>query len=97
MVEPRASRAGTRTLIVVAVDTAVIAILLTALLVNIFERKTEARDPFFRVSPGVAPTKADIRGEGRSESDKAAQKAVLGAGQTPPHAPGQPPYGGSSR
>jgi nitrite reductase (cytochrome c-552) len=40
---------GTRTLIVTAIVTAIVAVLVTALLVSIFQRKTEARNPFFRV------------------------------------------------
>jgi nitrite reductase (cytochrome c-552) len=52
MADPRhtsTSRFGTRTLVLTAIITAVVAVLLTALLVNIFERKEEARNPFFRV------------------------------------------------
>lgn len=49
MVESRAPRFRTRTLMAVAIVTAAIAVLVTALLVNIFERKSEARQPFFRV------------------------------------------------
>jgi nitrite reductase (cytochrome c-552) len=46
---PVSRRFGARTLVVTAILTAIVAVLLTALLVNIFERKTEARNPFFRV------------------------------------------------
>jgi len=42
-------RRHTALLVTIATATAVVAVLLTALLVNIFERKQEARNPFFRV------------------------------------------------
>jgi nitrite reductase (cytochrome c-552) len=40
---------STRTLILTAIVTAIAAVLVTALLVSVFQRKNEARNPFFRV------------------------------------------------
>src|SRR5687768_3198147 len=46
---PRASRFGAGALVLVAIVAATVTLAVVALLVNIFERKQEARDPFYRV------------------------------------------------
>ena len=48
MAEPNRTKTSTRLIAIVAV-TALVTVAITALLVNIFERKQEARNPFYRV------------------------------------------------
>ncbi len=47
--EPRTRRSGARALMLAAVAAAVITVAVVGLLVNIFERKQEGRNPFYRV------------------------------------------------
>jgi nitrite reductase (cytochrome c-552) len=47
--EPRRRWSGTRALVIAAVASALVTLGVVALLVNIFEHKQEARNPFFRV------------------------------------------------
>ena len=47
--EPRSRRSGARALLLAAAAAAVITVAVVALLVNIFERKQEGRNPFYRV------------------------------------------------
>jgi nitrite reductase (cytochrome c-552) len=47
--EPRRRWSGTRSLVIAAVVSALVTLGVVALLVNIFEHKQEARNPFFRV------------------------------------------------
>ena len=48
-IEPRRRWTGTRALVIAAVVSALVTLGVVALLVNIFEHKQEARNPFFRV------------------------------------------------